>query len=245
MEENPGMIVTIVCLAIAGLAVWFLLPFFYRKAQEWKLGRICRENRLIVLSYDDGPGSELTDALRHLLLSHGARASFFHLGRHVDLNPTLARQLVADGHEVGSHTQNHSNAWKTGPIRFSRDTAKGMRTISALGSDGSFFRPPYGKLTMAAMIEGFILGTRFGWWTIDSQDSWKRRPIEDVLSEIEARGGGVVLMHDFDNYETPAGGRPHKEHVLELTRQILEMADKRKYRIVTLGELQFYDASTA
>lgn len=237
--ETAGIAV----LAAAGLAAaWFLVPFALRRVAEARLARRCREARAIVLSYDDGPGPELTPRLLDLLKAEGVPASFFVLGRHAEASPGLVRRLVEEGHEVGSHTRDHANAWKTGPLAFARDLAAGIRTAGALGADRGLFRPPYGKMTLAGLADGVRRGLRYGWWTVDTRDSWACRPIGEVLGEIEAKGGGVVLMHDFDEYPRAVGapgaaGASHAEHVLALTGRIIALARERGYRLMRLGDL--------
>jgi len=224
-------------LVPALVLLWFLLPFSLRKWGEARLDRRCLAGRAIVLTYDDGPGPGLTPPLLDLLAEYGARASFHVLGRNAELAPDLMRRLVAEGHEVGSHTQDHANAWKSSPLRFARDLAAGVKTVDAFGGQGRHFRPPFGKMTLAGLVQGLALGLRYGWWTVDSRDSWDRRPIADVLAELTRRGGGVVLMHDFDTYTRAPSLPSHQDHVLALTRSILDMARREGFRIIPLSAL--------
>lgn len=225
-------------LALAGV-VWFLVPHWLRKQGEKRLAARCRAHRAIVLSFDDGPGALLTDSLLALFRAERIRATFFFLGRHADAQPEVAARVVADGHEVGSHTHGHSNAWKSLPGRMAADMAHGIRTITALGGDPTLHRPPFGKMTLASLLDSRRRGLMLAWWTVDSRDSWQRRPIGEVIDEIRAKGGGVVLMHDFDNYargQTP--GLSHPDHVLALTREIVALARRENFRLMTLGELE-------
>ncbi len=73
-------------LATLILACWFLVPFAWRKIEERRLARLCRDNRTIVLTYDDGPGPRLTPQLLELLKGHDVPASFFPLGRNATKN---------------------------------------------------------------------------------------------------------------------------------------------------------------
>lgn len=223
---------------IGGGAVWFLVPYGYRRLQERDLVARCRRRHAIVLSYDDGPGPSLTPALLDYFSKAGVRANFFLLGRNIDLHPDIARRIVADGHEVGNHTQSHSNAWRASPIRAARDVMSGRRKVLDIGGNQDLFRPPFGKITLAGLISGLRQGLHFGWWTIDSRDSWQRRPVEEVIARIAREGGGVVLMHDFDSYERTSSEKiSHKDYVLGLTQRIVDLARSEKYQLITLGEL--------
>ncbi len=215
------------------------MPFGLRKLSEARLARLCRTRKAIVLSYDDGPGPALTLRLLDLFRNRGV-ATFFVLGRNAEANGTVVARAIGEGHEVASHSFEHRNAWKVGPVRAARDLAAGIRAVRRLGGNGHLFRPPYGKLTLATLIDCLIRRQHFGWWTIDSkdpQDSGERRRIEDILDEISASGGGVVLMHDFDRPPAPADGMSHDEYVISLTTRIIEFAEENGYRLMRLGDV--------
>lgn len=231
---------TAVVLAVALLAMtsgFLVLPWLWRRRAEQRLAAACAARRAIVLSYDDGPGRTLTPKLLDLLQRHNARANFFMLGSRAATSPEIVARAVAEGHEVGSHSFSHRNAWKTDPVTLARDFARGRRTLAAAGADNRFFRPPYGKMTIAQWMLERRRGTRFGWWSVDSKDSWDRRPIDAVVGEIRARQGGVVLMHDYDDYPADSAVS-HADHLLALTSAILETARADGMNVVTLGELE-------
>ena len=226
--------VTFVLFAVA----WVLVPFALRKRAERRLAEMCRSRRAVVLTYDDGPGPGLTPQLLDVLREAGVKATFFMIGRNADSSPDLARRVVLEGHDAGSHTYRHRNAWKTAPWTAARDVLDGMVAIDTRGGDGRHFRPPFGKLTLAGLAQGARRKLRFGWWTVDSRDSWARRPIPEVLMELREKGGGVVLMHDFDRFDRAPTNPPHPVHVLELTRRIIGLARAEHFTILTLSELR-------
>ena len=224
--------------ALLATLIWFFVPHLLRRRGERRLLARCRAAGLLILSYDDGPSETLTPALLDLLASERVHASFFMLGRNAAALPTLVRRALDEGHEVGSHTEQHANAWRTGPLAWARDVRRGIERANALGADGRLFRPPYGKLTLAGLLQTRRQNLRLAWWTSDSRDAWARRPIKDVLDEVTAKGGGVVLMHDFDSYAAPPGEIPHSEHCLELTRRLITLARSRGYRFARFQDLE-------
>ena len=113
----------IITAALCTAGVWFAAPFSWRKWSEHQLAVRCREQRAIVLTYDDGPGERLTEALMSLLRDHEAKATFFVLGSRLKARPEIARHLLAEGHEIGGHTMRHLNAWKSDPISVARDVS--------------------------------------------------------------------------------------------------------------------------
>lgn len=232
--------VALVLMALIALVLgWFILPFGLRRLAEVRLGRLCKTHKAIVLSYDDGPGPDLTRRLLNTLEGRGL-ATFFVLGGSAKLNGDMVLRTINAGHDVGSHSFHHTNAWKVGPVRAARDLAAGISTVSGLGGNAALYRPPYGKLTLATLIDSWIRGLHLGWWTIDSKDPQnndERRRIDTILDEIARRGGGVVLMHDFDKPAAPDDGLSHADYVIDLTEQIIEFAEKNGYRLMRMSDV--------
>jgi len=234
------MLMQFILIVVLGAVAWFLLPFAVRKLSEKRLAELCRDNKAIVLSYDDGPGADLTPRLLDLLKQHQAVATFFMLGRATQANPETVARALREGHEVGSHSFDHANAWKVLPVRAARDLAAGIHAVRTLGGDGHLFRPPYGKLTLATLLDGLLRRQSFGWWTIDTRDTkdhGARRPVQDILDQIRTGGGGVVLAHDFDRADEPPDGVSHTDYVMTLTEQVIAFADQNGYRLMRLGDV--------
>lgn len=230
----------IVLGVVALILAWFLLPFALRKRGEARLEARCRAARAIVLSYDDGPSSGLTPRLLDLLGETGAKATFFLLGRNTETREAIVARALAEGHEIGSHTFDHSNAWKTQPLRAARDLARGIATVARLGGDARLYRPPYGKLTLATWVQCHLRAQRLGWWTVDSKDTEDgpdRRRIDDILAQLDTRGGGVVLAHDFDRADDATNPDSHADYVVDLTRRVISFAREKDYRILPLRDL--------
>ena len=229
------MFVWSLALLLAVILAWFGLAMLHRRIETAQLAWLCRKHRAIVLTYDDGPSIGMTPAVVDLLAQHGAKATFFVIGKFAHIHPELVARLVAEGHEVGSHTQNHSNAWKTTPWGAMSDLLAGRQTLARLGVPTGLFRPPFGKTTLGTLIAGW--GQGFAFWTVDPQDSWDRRPVADVLAEIDQKGGGVILMHDFDRPRRGPTPEAHPAYLLELTEALIGHSVANGYRILRFGDL--------
>jgi peptidoglycan-N-acetylglucosamine deacetylase len=220
-------------LMVLGIS-WFLLPHVVRRSETRRLARLCRRHRLIVLSFDDGPSLSLTPKVNDLLRQLGIRGSFFVIGNRVLEHPDLVKEVAAEGHEVGSHTARHLNAWKSLPLAHCRDMIEGQSQVVSLVGGTRLFRPPYGKLSLASLIVAKISNLSLAWWTIDPQD-WLEQPRshDEVLAEIRAAGGGVVLLHDFDR---PLDDN-HGAYVLQLIEKIAGLASREGLRFATFSDL--------
>ncbi len=211
---------------------WYLAPMSIRRRQENRLQRLCSSTDSLVLTYDDGPGAELTPRLLELLRSRNAKATFFLAGFRAAEHPEVIDEIATEGHELGCHGQNHLNAWRTTPWRAAADLREGYRTLSPWIPRDGLYRPPHGKTTLLTLAALRRRGARLGWWNIVGGDveAQLSRP-ERAAREAEAKEGGIVLLHDFDREPERA------EFVLNSTEMLLDAADRNGWTIRTLGEL--------
>lgn len=221
--------------AVLVLSVWIGIPHALRKRAESRLRARCRDRGVIVLTYDDGPGAELTPRLLQLLDEHEASATFFLLGVRAEACPDVVDRLVSSGHEVATHSHSHRNAWKTDPFTIARDLTQGWDPLERRLGRPLAFRPPYGKATLASMLQAGRAGRTLAWWTHDSGDTWRELPsVGSVIDRLKADRGGVVLLHDFDQQRSPE----RVEYVVELTRAVLEFADEQSMRVMSYAALE-------
>jgi len=98
--------------------------------------------KVIYLSFDDGPHVEATPFVLAELKKYNAKASFFCIGKNVEAHQNLYAQIIQEGHTVGNHTYDHVNGWKT-------NTAEYIQNIELAGKliESNLFRPPYGRIT--------------------------------------------------------------------------------------------------
>ena len=218
-------------IGLAGSAVYFS-PWFWRQYRMSRVRKEVIENRILALTYDDGPSSALTPQLLDLLHGRGARATFFMLGRHAQQHPEIVDRVVREGHDVGCHSDQHLHAWKTLPGDAIADIDAGYEQLSRWIPRNGMFRPPYGKMTLPTYLSVRRRGAPVWWWTIDSGDTHSILPsASQVADRLRRDGGGVVLMHDLNRTQ------PRNDFVLELTSTLLDVAQQESFQIKPLREL--------
>ena len=218
-------------IGLAGSAVYFS-PWFWRQYRMSRVRKEVIENRILALTYDDGPSGALTPQLLDLLHGRGARATFFMLGRHAQQHPEIVDRVVREGHDVGCHSDQHLHAWKTLPGDAIADIDAGYEQLSRWIPRNGMFRPPYGKMTLPTYLSVRRRGAPVWWWTIDSGDTHSILPnASQVADHLRRDGGGVVLMHDLNRTQ------PRNDFVLELTSTLLDVAQQESFQIKPLREL--------
>lgn len=234
---QPIIIYLIVLASISAatfLAYYF--PFFLKKIAQYQLQKYCSNHGILVLTYDDGPGSRLTGKLLKVLKDANVNATFFFLGIKAANHHEIIYKAMRAGHEIGCHGQEHINYWKVSPKKALGDIQKGYQSLSFAIKNGSIFRPPYGKLTLFAWLALKRHKRPIGWWTYVSGDTYiPMKPISDLLKNMEEKNGGVVLLHDFDR--SSENYLISEKFVINSTKKLIELANKKQWKIMKLGEV--------
>lgn len=176
--------------------------------------------RVVYLTYDDGPTPGYTPALLDLLAAYGARATFFPLGSEVARYPDLAARIVRDGHAIGNHTWSHPALTSVSPERLTREVLDTQSAVQrAAGVTPSCLRPPYADRNATVDARVAELGLRMSLWSIDPQD-WRRPGTDAIVDHVLARvqPGAVVLLHD--------GVRDRGQTVAATERLLAELTDQ-------------------
>ena len=166
----------------------------------------------IVLTFDDGPWQANTPAVLAALAAHCTKATFFVIGKHAMYYPEILKQVMAGGHTIGTHTWSHqalSNK-KLTPDKQKEEIEKGISAVKlamGTGVPAPFFRFP--ALQDPPDVVKY-LGTRniaiFS-MDLDSFDFKIRTTdgvIKSVMTKLEKKGKGIVLMHDFQKHTSIA-----------------------------------------
>jgi peptidoglycan/xylan/chitin deacetylase (PgdA/CDA1 family) len=162
----------------------------------------------VYLTFDDGPNGRVTERILDILAYEQVPATFFMVGKHVELYPHTALAVVQAGQEIGNHTYSHLKLHRVGPQRVAEEVRAAHHAITGVtGYVPRIFRAPHGYrgpfVARALMPYRYRL---FG-WTFGVRDS-DRPGIELIRRRVRSRlcPGAIILLHDGDGYE-PAGDR--------------------------------------
>ncbi|MGH6877320.1 MAG: polysaccharide deacetylase family protein [Rhizomicrobium sp.] len=200
-----------------------------------KIARRVIDRRILALTFDDGPNPELTPKILDLLKSYGAKATFFIVGKNARMYPEIVERIRSEGHDIGCHSHQHLNAWKTVPWRAVADINAGYQTLSPWLSADGIFRPPHGKMTLPTYLAIRRRGAKVWWWTLDSGDTHDKLPSPLAVQHVVAgRQGAIVLLHDLHTQNHP---EQRDRFVLEISAALLELARRESLIVAPLGQI--------
>ena len=199
--------------------------------------KIKSEQKVIALTFDDGPWQNTTLQVLDILKQETIKATFFVVGKSIKNHPHIIKQVVADGHAIGNHTWSHQYH-QYSSAHAAREFNQTADLIYKLtGVKTSLFRPPAGILNNGLVSYAHQQKYAVIMWSVDSKD-WRSRHIT-VQGLIDstlkaAQPGGIVLMHD--------GGGDRSKTVEALPKLIAELK-KQGYQFVTVPELLEMEAN--
>ena len=186
--------------------------------------------RVVALTFDDGPWPGQTDRILHVLKQYKVRANFFMLGYLAKRNGALARRVAEDGHLVGNHTLGHRTLTRLTAAAVDDQIERGEMAIErSSGIAPGWFRPPGGDISPAVWARVNHANLRVALWDVDPQD-W-RRPTPNQIAHnvvVNTRPGSIVLLHD---------GGGNRESTIKALPLIIRALQSRGYRFITLDEL--------
>ena len=191
--------------------------------------RVETEEKLVALTFDDGPTDRGVDAVTAALARHDAKATFFLIGRAVERKPEAVRRLLAAGHEIGNHSYSHVPNVGRSQTFYQGEVERTNAALRALGVTPRFFRPPYGMRLIGLPRAVSEAGLRTVMWDVaesDGSDDSAEDYAANVLREI--RPGSIVLIHAMNS---------HNRNAREALPLILKGLSQRGYRAVTVSQL--------
>lgn len=183
------------------------LPSDFNRDAGVTFSRVMVSGNYIAMTFDDGPHPQNTPRLLDMLAARNIKATFYVIGRSVDLHPGVLRRTVAEGHEIGNHSHTHRLLSKLGESEVRQEMQRCQDAVGrAAGVRMRTMRPPYGGLLQS---QRELVHREFGYptilWSVDPLD-WKRPGPSVVTSRILSgtTAGGIVLAHDLHSQTVDA-----------------------------------------
>ncbi|MEL7508170.1 MAG: polysaccharide deacetylase family protein [Cyanobacteria bacterium J06554_1] len=219
-----------------------LLIFLIRYALNWlatsykfqlfgkMISCVDTNEKVLALTYDDGPNPPYTDNLLDVLREFNAKATFFAIGKNIEDNLETTRRMIAEGHELGNHSYSHKKLVNLSFETVRSEIQKTDDILSNLGVHSNIhFRAPYGlkriKLPweLARKQKANIL------WNVDPKDYETADPdkiADSIIRNVEP--GSIILLHD---------GGGDRSQTVAATKTVLQKLQREGYQFKTVSQL--------
>ena len=183
------------------LVLWYLImvksPWIFKKLFPNLIWKIPTQEKILYLTFDDGPHPVATPFVLEQLRQYNAKATFFCLGKNVLEYPSIYESILNAGHSIGNHTQNHVNGWKVDNRKYFNDIIEARKYI-----DSFLFRPPYGRITpfQSKQLRESPLNFKIIMWDVLSKDyDVQLSPDEASFNVLRySSEGSIVVFHDSE-----------------------------------------------
>ena len=229
------MVILIVCIVgFLGFLGWATLsynaPVFGR--MPW---RVQTNQKLIALTFDDGPNQPFTGQIADIIESHGGKATFFIVGKNSERFPGTVHEMAQRGHQIGAHSYRHAfHRYIVDPL-YKEEISRTKAVLKKEGVTTDSYRFPWLFRTPWLIASVKKAGYRM---PISGQFSHAFEPFQINASKIIAhtlkiaRPGAIIIFHD--GYNAQAADRTQ---TVEAVRQVTKQLARQGYQFVTVNEL--------
>ncbi len=191
-------------------------------------------NAAVALTFDDGPDPDSTLKLAEILEEHGARGTFFVVGRLARRYPALIERLARGGHAIGNHSWNHRSFLTINSKQRREQVRLCQEALHPYGS--MIFRPPFGHQNLRSRFDLLLAGYQVVTWNLLAED-WLDLDCSQILAKIEAgiKPGSIILLHD-NLFSYLKRKYTDRSATIKVVEELLERQG-RKYEFVTVPQL--------
>lgn len=162
------------------------------------ISKINSSDKVVYLTFDDGPEPNITEFVLDELNKYGYKATFFCRGDNAQKYPELLLRIKEEGHTLASHTYSHIHSYNISSCSYVKDVHKCDSILNT-----RLFRPPHGSLTLCSWLRLRNKYTIY-FWSLNSGDSDMEK--YDYNRSIEAlknrtKAGDIVLFHFCHKHE--------------------------------------------
>nr|WP_253896244.1 polysaccharide deacetylase family protein [Solibacillus sp. R5-41] len=188
------------------------------------------DQKIVALTFDDGPHKKYTPEILSLLNKHQAKATFFIVGKNAEKHPEIISSMHEEGHEIANHTYSHPKKIKTEDLMDEIQVTSDI-LFSITGEIPKLFRPVEGQYTDEMINAVTEKGYKIVMWSwhLDTED-WRDPGVNKIAQKVidGVGNGNVVLFHD---------GGANRTQTVQALEQILANLETQGYQFVTISEL--------
>ncbi|MEW6189475.1 MAG: polysaccharide deacetylase family protein [Actinomycetota bacterium] len=237
IERLLQIIFLTVSVSLLLLAIFLTYHVYHGFGSQEGIFRRDPYERLVSITFDDGPNPIYTPQILDILKGKGVKATFFVVGRQVEKYPDVARRIVEEGHDIGNHTYSHRELVPSTRRIVLNQVRKADRMIQkATGVKTRLFRPPRGMYSNAVRKILREEGYRIILWTVSTAD-WSGISSKAILRRIKLylRRGGIILFHDSGALLRNEGAS--RENTVQALPMVIDYLQQKGFEIVPISEM--------
>ena len=179
------------------------IPQFIKRIFPNYVWDFSSKDKILYLTFDDGPTPEITQWTLNTLKQYNAKATFFCIGNNVAKHPDIFHAILKEGHRIGNHTQDHIKGWQTSTKRYIENVVKAETIINKELENSQIklclYRPPFGQLKHSQGKAIQKLGYKIIMWSVIAFD-WeqkisKKQCLKNVINKASAKNN-IIVFHD-------------------------------------------------
>ena len=215
-------------------------PASRTRVDPWSISFVPTRERVIALTFDDGPDPAATPAVLDVLEDFGVPATFFMIGRNVDEHRELATEVIRRGHQVANHTQNHLWLDEQPERVVEREVDEGAQSLARAGAPPNrLFRPPHGWTSDVVAGVTRREGLRSIFWSdcLEHYLALDGPSTAAAAVAVRARPGSILLCHDGGHLDGPHPQGFDRSATVAALPHMLDAVLAKNLRFVTVSEL--------
>lgn len=222
-----SIIFTVVGIATAGTLWLFFKPPFGKNITQ-----IDTDQRIVALTFDDGPNPPYTDQLLDVLAKHNVKATFFFIGNQIQKHPETASSVITAGHHIGNHTYSHPVLGFCMPTKIQQEIESTDNLLRQIGIKGEIvFRAPMltRYLPVAwVQVKQNLTHISCNVWSWDWMTQNPDRIARNVLKKVKP--GSIIVLHDG----IAGNKQANRSGTIEAVDQIITRLKQQEYQFVTV-----------
>lgn len=204
-----------------------------------------KNERVVALTYDDGPNPPYTNRILAVLRAERVHATFFVVGRAAQAYPSVIRREAKDGDAIGNHTWSHGHLLLYGEDGLRRTLERTDQAIfAATGTHTRIMRPPFGARDWLVLGEVRKLGYTPVMWSVPLANDWEYPPAHVIAARVlrYVGDGAIIDLHDGNRgiicaHTRTAARLCDRSADVEATRLIIDALKRQGFHFVTIPQL--------
>lgn len=200
------------------------------KSTSETIRHVKTSEKVVALTFDDGPSEPYTQQILDVLNKNNVKGTFYILGGNAKEYPKIIKQIMNDGHELGSHSMNHTMMKNRSVDAIYNDLSSVDTILRNLGYQKEItFRAPFGITSDNLRTALAKLNKRQVLFTFLAQD-WTKISAQQIHDNVmkQLKPGLIIVLHD--------GGK-RRENTVKATQMLIDSLKQQGYRIVSISEL--------